>query len=173
MFHKLTQDEDAVYLMRTAQECNASGKQKQVKAVQMEADTEKVTENRTTLASKAEAACVKHAIILVTAKELELTNAGIEKLKVMVKFNIQLDCFQVLEPLLLVAVDVSDPAALGTTLLKSHMKNNAQRVNELKKSQTRFLAWGGTIALAQELLSGTIEQVVCRNDTQYLSDDEE
>jgi len=152
---------------------DASGKQKQVKAAQMEADAEKVTENRAALASKAEAARVKHAIILATAKELELTDAGIEKLKVMVKFNAQLDCFRALEPLLPVPAGVSDPAALGATPLKSHMKNNAQRVEELKKSRTRFLARGGTIALAQELLSGTIEQAVCGNDTQYLSDDEE
>ena len=173
MFHKLTQDEDAVYLMRTAREHDASGKQKQVKAAQMEADAEKATENHAALASKAKAVHVKHAIILTTAKELELIDAGIEKLKVMVKFNAQLDCFQVLEPLLPVPTGVSDPAALGTTPLKSHMKNNAQRVKELKKSRTRFLTWGGTITLAQELLSGTIEQVVCGNNTQYLSDNKE
>jgi len=61
---------------------------------------------------------------------------------------------------------------MGTTPLKSHMKNNSQRVEELKKSRTRFLAQGGTIALAQDLLSGREERLVCGNDAQYLSDDE-
>ena len=78
-----------------------------------------------------------------------------------------------LEPLLPVPVEVIDPAALGTTPLKSHIKKNVQHVEELKKSRKRFLAQGGVLALAQELLSGPIEQLMCRNDTQYLSDEKE
>jgi hypothetical protein len=68
---------------------------------------------------------------------------------------------------------VIDPAAMGTTPLKSHMKNNTQRVEELKKSRTRFLAWGGTIPLAQELLSERELWPVCGNDAQYLLNDED
>ena len=130
-----------------------------------------MTENRAALASKAEAARVMHAIIVSSSKELELTDSGIEKL--IAKFNAQLDRFWALEPSLPVPAEVIDPAALGATPLKSHIKKNVQRVEELKKSWKRFLAQGGVVALAQELLSEPIEQLVCGNDTQYLSDEKE
>jgi len=75
---------------------------------------------------------VMHAIIVSSSKELELTDSGIEKL--IAKFNAQLDRFWALEPSLPVPAEVIDPAALGATPLKSHIKKNVQRVEELKKS---------------------------------------
>jgi len=54
------------------------------------------------------------------------------------------------------------------------MTKNEVRKTELKKSAVRFLARGGTKALAQELLSGPdgVDDAVCGDDSQYLSEED-
>ena len=44
--------------------------------------------------------------------------------------------------------------------LKSHMKNKAQRVPELRKAVARFIARGETKQSAYELLNSTLETLV-------------
>jgi len=44
--HKLTEEEDHIYLMRTARKRDASRHQKALKVAQIQADEEKITQNR-------------------------------------------------------------------------------------------------------------------------------
>ena len=122
MLDKLTEEEDHLHLMRTARQRDASGLQKQRKAAQMEADKIKVTENRQKAAKQQEQRKNKAAVIHETAKNLELTDAGIAKLT-KDNLNLQLDCHRELEKKLQALITV--PGVEGnieTVPLKSHRR---------------------------------------------------
>ena len=173
MLHKLTEEEDHLHLMRTARQRDASGLQKQRKAAQMEADKIKVTENRQKAAKQQEQRENKAAVIRETAKNLELTDAGIAKLT-KDNLNLQLDCHRELEKKFQSLITV--PGVEGnveTVPLKSHMKNNDERRLELKKVVARFIARGLTVVSAQDLLSRTENMTVGDVDNRCDSDEDD
>jgi len=173
MSAKLTEEGDQLYLMHTARKRDASGKQKQIKETQMRADEEKAGGTRERRAKMVERATTKASTIRATVKKLEFDSAVIDAMK-KDPLNEQLDCFRELETKLSVPQGIDTGDAIGTTPLKSHMTKNEVRKTELKKSVVRFLARGGTKALAQELLSGPdgVDDAVCGDDSQYLSEED-
>jgi hypothetical protein len=90
-----------------------------------------------------------------TVEKLVLTTVEIDGLK-NDELNLQLDCHREIEKRRL-AVDTGKDSAENTAErvpLKSHMKAKLNRVCELKKAITRFLARGETRETAEQVLSG-------------------
>jgi hypothetical protein len=168
---KLTNTEDDLYLMRVARKRDASGLQKKLKAAQIQADQEKVMENRQKEAKRDERLNTRAAILLETSKNLVLDGIDIDKLN-NDELNRQLDYHRDLEKKLPLA---DNGGAIETVPLKSHMKLKHERVAELKKAVTRHLA--RTISdstgtqdsdSAGQDLSRTV--VLPDNDIEYQSD---
>jgi hypothetical protein len=126
MLHKLTEEEDHLHLMHTARQRDVSGLQKQRKVAQMEADKMKVKENREKAARQQEQCESKAAVIHETAKNLELTDAGIARLT-KDNLNLQLNCHRELEKKLQALTTVPEvEGTIASVPLKSHMKNNEE-----------------------------------------------
>lgn len=89
----------------------------------MKADKIKVTENREKATRQLENRESKAAVIRETARNLELTDAGIAKLT-KDNLNLQLDCHCELEKKLQAPIPVPEgEATIESVPLKSHMKN--------------------------------------------------
>jgi len=171
--HKLTEEEDHIYLMRTARKRDASGHQKALKVAQIQADEEKITQNRKKEAEREERRENKATALMETVKKLVLTAAEIEGLK-NDELNLQLDCHREIEKRRL-AADSGNGSAENTTEkvpLKSHMKAKPNRVCELKKAVARFLARGETKETAEQML-GMENSTQTGDDNLYESDNDD
>ena len=169
--HKLTEEEDHIYLMRTARERDASGHQKALKIAQIQADEQKITQNRQKEAEREERCENKATALMETVKKLVLTTVEIDSLK-NDKLNLQLDCHREIEKHRL-AVDSGKDSAENTVLLKSHMKTKPNRVCELKKAVARFLARGETRETAEQVLSGMDTNMQTGEDNLYESENDD
>jgi hypothetical protein len=163
MTHKLTEEANHVYLMQTARKWDESGYQRALKAVQIQADEEKITENRKKEEQRGEKREKQASILLEGVKSLALTDTEIDGLK-SEPLILQLECHCEIEKRRRATVDSGncdggDLAAVESIPLKSHMKNKAQRVPELKKAVARFHARGDTKESMYKLLSCALESL--------------
>ncbi|KDR76527.1 hypothetical protein GALMADRAFT_67262 [Galerina marginata CBS 339.88] len=178
MTHKLTEEEDQIYLMRTARKRDESGHQNALKVAQIRADEEKIAENRKKEAQGKEKREKQANILMQAVKDLALTDVDIDKLKVD-PLILQLECHREIEKLRLAAVNVDSvngdsETAVEKIPLKSHMKNKSQRVPELKKAVIRFHARGETKETAYNLLSRALETIKSTGgDHLYESDNDD
>jgi hypothetical protein len=174
--HKLTEEEDHIYLMRTARKRDASGHQKALKVAQIQADEVKITQNRKKEAEREERRENKVTALMETVKKLVLTTADIDGLK-NDELNLQLDCHREIEKRRLTVDGGKDSANLENTIekvpLKSHMKAKPNRVCELKKAVARFLARGETMETAEQILSGMENNMQTGEDNLYESDNDD
>ncbi|KDR81599.1 hypothetical protein GALMADRAFT_221466 [Galerina marginata CBS 339.88] len=156
--HKLTEEEDHLYLMRTARQRDESGHQKALKLAQIRADEEKIRENRRKETQRGEKRQKQANELLEAVKELALTDADIDNLK-NDALILQLECHREIEKQRLTgdSGNSSPETGVETIPLKSHMKNKAQRIPELKKAVARFHARGETKEGANELLNRVLE----------------
>ncbi|KAF8229752.1 hypothetical protein L208DRAFT_1424012 [Tricholoma matsutake] len=153
--HMLTEEEDHIYLMRTARKCDASRHQKALK--------EKITQNRKKEAEQEERHKNKVTALMETIESLKNN-----------KLNLQLDCHHEIEKQCL-AVDSGNDSVENTTEkvpLKSHMKAKPNRVCELKKAVTRFLAQGEMRETAKQML-GMENSTQTGDDNLYESDNDD
>jgi hypothetical protein len=79
--HKVTEEEDYIYLMRTARKRDASGHQKALRIAQIQADEEKITQNRKKETEREERRENKATALMETVKKLVLTTVEIDGLK--------------------------------------------------------------------------------------------
>ena len=159
--HKLTEEEDQLHLMRTARKRDESGHQKALKVTQIRADEEKILENRRKETQRGEKRQKQVNDLLEAVMHLALTDSEIDNLK-SEALILQLECHREIEKQRL-TVDSGNgnsetAAEAGERMpLKSHMKNKAQRIPELRKAVARFRARGETKEGAYELLNGVLE----------------
>jgi hypothetical protein len=130
---KQTSDEDQRYLRQVARQRDASKLQKTLKIAQMEADEEKVEETRRKEGLRAEKRRDQAAVIAETGNHLVLADAEIDTLTV-AELNKQLDWHREEDQKVVANGGTLDD---GKVPLKSHMKNKAERVAELKKAVNR------------------------------------
>ncbi|KDR65765.1 hypothetical protein GALMADRAFT_81499 [Galerina marginata CBS 339.88] len=137
--NKLTENADHLYMRQEARKRDESGLQKQMKAAQIQADNEKVTENVVKETRRQEKRDERAAILVETGKKLYLTNADIDELD-NAELNRQLDFHREEERKLQVPKPVMDePETVERVPLKSHMKKKPERVLQLKKAVQRYL----------------------------------
>ena len=146
--HKLTEEEDQLHLMRMARKRDESGHQKALKVTQIRADEEKILENRRKETQRGEKRQKQVNDLLEAVMHLALTDSKIDNLK-SEALILQLECHREIEKQRL-TVDSGNgnsetAAKAGKRMpLKSHMKNKAQRIPELRKAMARFHARGET-----------------------------
>jgi len=148
MSFKLTEEEDELYLMRTARKRDASGLQKNLKLSQIRADQEKAAQNKQKEVIRGERQDKKTAELLETAQHLVLNNSGIDKLY-NDDLNRHLDFHREFEQRF---PKPDSSLAAEKVPLKSHMKAKADRVSELKKAVARNCAIDGYEEMVKKMI---------------------
>ena len=138
--HKLAGEGDQVYLMRTARKRDASGHQKVLKVAQIQADEERIIQNRRKETERGEKQQRVASALIGAIKNLALTDIEIDNLKGDVLI-LELECHREIEKQRLAGDSGNSNSETTEKIpLKSHMKNKAQRVPELRKAVARFIA---------------------------------
>ena len=172
---KQTSDEDQQYLRQVARQRDASKLQKTLKIAQMKADEEKVEETRRKEGLREERRRDQAAVIAETGNHLVLADSEIDTLTV-AKLNKQLDWHREEDQKV-----VANGGALddGKVPLKSHMKNKAERVAELKKAVNRYhsrslsSSSGATVSPSTVQHPNIVQQRSGEEDSFYVSDHED
>ena len=155
--HKLAGEGDQVYLMRTARKHDTSGHQKALKVAQIQADEERIIQNRRKETERGEKQQRLASALIGAVKNLSLTDIEIDNLKGNVLI-LKLECHHEIEKQRLAGDSGNgNSETMEKIPLKSHMKNKAQRVPELRKAVTRFIAQGETKQSAFDLLNSALE----------------
>ena len=138
--HKLAGEGNQVYLMRTARKRDASGHQKALKVAQIRADEERIIQNRRKETERGEKQQRVASTLIGAIKNLALTDVEIDNLKGDVLI-LELECHREIEKQRLAGDSGNGNSETTEKIpLKSHMKNKAQRVPELRKAVARFIA---------------------------------
>ena len=162
--HKLTQDADDVYLMRSARRLDASGLHQQRKIAQMIADEAKAVENKGKETKREVRRGNRAATLLETSRNLVLDDAEINRLN-NDELNRQLDYHRDAKKTLEGVIDAEKVP------FKSHMKYKEDRHAELKKAAARYITRSaGDTGRVTGNPSQAVPVVVQTDDEQYLSD---
>jgi hypothetical protein len=144
--HKLTEDEDQIFLQKQARQRDEAHLQAEIKRAQVQADKEKAAENIAKEAAKLNRQKVREEAIRSTANKLVLDDAEIEKLK-KPELKAQTDWHRKTEEDLGLTVKVP---------MKSHLNNNEKLIIALKSAVQRYKERLRLASLESNL--GTVEE---------------